>query len=146
MKTALAIFSAVILLAGCHERPDEATTTEPMMTIENTAAKVTPVEIPPMIDENAPPPPRTDTTTTGVHAAATDTGPMSRDEALLRKMELPFAPAIAMDPVDGNKVSINNTTPMLEYKKKLYYFYTPENRRAFKANPEQYLKGPMARY
>ena len=61
------------------------------------------------------------------------------DEKL--RASLPFSPAIAMDPIDGGKISIRATTPIFEYKGKIYYFTNEENRRAFAANPEQYLKG-----
>lgn len=56
---------------------------------------------------------------------------------------LPFTPAIAMDPIDGSKISIRATTPTYEHKGKIYYFSTEENRRAFIANPEAGLKGGM---
>jgi YHS domain-containing protein len=54
---------------------------------------------------------------------------------------LPFSPAIAMDPIDGSKISIRATTPTYEYKGKIYYFSNEANRRIFVANPEVALKG-----
>jgi len=68
------------------------------------------------------------------------------DEMLQHKINLPFAPAIAMDPVDGGKVSIRIDTPIIEYKNKIYYFTSEANRRAFAANPETYVKGTLSRY
>ena len=60
------------------------------------------------------------------------------------RAQLPFAPAIALDPVDGLKVSIRATTPLAEYKNHLFYFTSEENKRVFLASPDQYLKGPFA--
>ncbi|GAC1436061.1 MAG: hypothetical protein NVSMB68_08180 [Thermoanaerobaculia bacterium] len=54
---------------------------------------------------------------------------------------LPFAPAIAMDPIDGSKLSILANTPTLEHKGHIYYFSKEENKRTFAANPDQYSKG-----
>lgn len=65
--------------------------------------------------------------------------PTPQDEAL--RASLPFSPAIAMDPVDGSKISIRASIPTLEYKNKLYYFANEEHKRTFVANPEQYTKG-----
>ena len=65
--------------------------------------------------------------------------PTAQDEAL--RASLPFSPAIAMDPIDGSKISIRASIPTLEYKNKLYYFATEDHKREFAANPEQYTKG-----
>lgn len=54
---------------------------------------------------------------------------------------LPFVPAIAMDPVNGSKVSIRADTPTTEYKGHIYYFASPENLAEFRANPDQFMKG-----
>ena len=61
-------------------------------------------------------------------------------------MNLPFAPPIAMDPVDGSKVSITPETPMAEHKNRVYYFGSAKNRQAFAANPESFLKEKLASY
>ena len=53
---------------------------------------------------------------------------------------LPFSPAIAMDPVNGDKISIRASTPTLDYKGRYYYFTNEENKRVFVANPDQYTK------
>ena len=37
------------------------------------------------------------------------------------------------------------TTPVFEYKGKIYYFSSEANKRAFAANPEAYLKGGYMR-
>ena len=60
------------------------------------------------------------------------------------RAQLPFAPAIALDPIDGLKVSIRATTPVVEYKNHLFYFSSDANKRTFVAAPDQYLKGPFA--
>ena len=57
------------------------------------------------------------------------------------RAELPFSPAIAMDPIDGSKISIRAATPTFEYKGKIYYFSNEANKRTFTANPEGILKG-----
>lgn len=68
--------------------------------------------------------------------------PTPQDEAL--RASLPFAPAIAMDPVDGSKISIRANTPTAEYKGHVFYFSSEANKRAFIASPDQYLKGVFA--
>jgi YHS domain-containing protein len=65
-----------------------------------------------------------------------------RDEAL--RAALPFAPAIAMDPVGGSKISIRASTPTAEYKGRIFYFTNEENKRQFLANPDQYMKGSFS--
>ena len=54
---------------------------------------------------------------------------------------LPFAPAIAMDPIDGSKISILAHTPTFEYRGHIYYFSSVENKAKFAAAPDQYAKG-----
>ena len=61
------------------------------------------------------------------------------DEKL--RASLPFTPAIAMDPIDGSKISIRATTPTYEYKGKIYYFQNEANKQVFVGSPEQALKG-----
>lgn len=65
------------------------------------------------------------------------------DEQL--RASLPFSPAIAMDPIDGSKISIRATTPTFEYKGKIYYFSSESNKSAFAANPAEYLKGSLTK-
>lgn len=57
------------------------------------------------------------------------------------RASLPFSPPIAMDPIDGSKISIRAATPMYEYKEKIYYFSNEANKRIFMASPEHALKG-----
>jgi YHS domain-containing protein len=61
-------------------------------------------------------------------------------------VDLPFTPAISMDPVDGGKVSIRPDTPVAEFKDRIYYFRNEENRQAFVRNPEKYARGSLSRY
>lgn len=65
--------------------------------------------------------------------------PTAEDEAL--RNNLPFAPAIAMDPVDGSKISIRANTPMVDMKNRIYYFSSDANKKIFLANPDQFTKG-----
>ncbi len=67
-------------------------------------------------------------------------------EVTAAELNLPFAPAIAMDPVDGQKVSITKDTPIAEYKDRIYYFNSAANKRAFMKNAEDYLSGKLATY
>jgi YHS domain-containing protein len=64
---------------------------------------------------------------------------MTPDDERVRAA-LPFSPAIAMDPVNGDKISIRANTPTFEYKERIYYFTNEENKRTFTANPDQYTK------
>lgn len=61
-------------------------------------------------------------------------------------VDLPFTPAISMDPVDGSKVSIRSATPVAEFKDRIYYFQSEENRQAFLRNPDKYVRGSLSRY
>lgn len=65
------------------------------------------------------------------------------DEKL--RASLPFTPAIAMDPIDGSKITIRASTPTFEYKGRIYYFQTEANKQQFAGNPEAVLKGGMMR-
>ena len=69
-----------------------------------------------------------------------DTTPAMIEAAKKIRAALPFSPGIAMDPIDGSKISIRATTPIFEYKNRLYYFSSETNKRAFASNPEQFLK------
>jgi YHS domain-containing protein len=61
-------------------------------------------------------------------------------------VDLPFTPAISMDPVDGGKVSIRPDTPVAEFKDRIYYFRSEENRQSFLRNPDKYVRGSLSRY
>jgi YHS domain-containing protein len=133
------ILLALALAAGCSRKAQTVEAPPPtstdMRTIDSANLRPAPIEAPPVLTDEAPPLKQLNI------VAQTDAPPppTPQDEAL--RASLPFAPAIAMDPVDGSKISIRVSIPTLEYKNKLYYFATDEHKRAFLANPEQYTKG-----
>ena len=128
---------AVILAAACDSAPPSQTSAQraELRTIDSTPPHPAPLDPPPTLNDEAPPPkPKTmpwETPTPIVFSAA--------DEKV--RAELPFSPAIAMDPIDGSKISIRAATPTFEYKGKIYYFSNEANKRTFTANPEGILKG-----
>ncbi|HEY5611235.1 MAG TPA: hypothetical protein VIL97_08500 [Thermoanaerobaculia bacterium] len=136
-----ALAVAALLLAACQQTPQTAPVRE-VRTIENTPVRTGPVEPLPMIDDqDALPRPKID------HSQQAKGGaPEPYDDELQKKMGLPFAPAIAMDPVDGSKVSIRPNTPAAEHKNRLFYFSSASNRAAFLAQPQKYLTGELAKY
>lgn len=138
-------FLIAVLAAACAQPKASPPTPVDVRTIENTPINALPIEPLPTIDEPPGEGPvavaTTDTTATSARSK-----PVSKQEELARKMNLPFAPAIAMDPVDGNKVSIGPETPVVEYKNRLYYFGSVRNKQAFLANPDTYLKEKLFTY
>jgi YHS domain-containing protein len=137
--SALALLPAALLaLAACDSSPSTAEAA-PAQTINTVLPVPAPLDPPPMLQDEAPPPkPKVLPWQT-----ATPIVFSPEDEKL--RAALPFSPAIAMDPIDGGKISIRALTPTFDYKGKIYYFSTEENKRAFAANPEQYLKGGYMR-
>lgn len=127
-----------IALTACDATPPPVDTVQ-MQTINTVLPVPEPLDPPPMLQDEAPPPkPKAlpwETPTPIVFSP--------EDEKL--RAALPFSPAIAMDPIGGEKISIRATTPTFEYKGKIYYFSSEESKRAFAANPEQYLKGGYLR-
>lgn len=103
---------------------------------------------------SSPPPARTDSTVRTIEQADDipalplpsehSTSAASTSEPAL--VDLPFTPAISMDPVDGGKVSIRPDTPVAEFKDRIYYFRNEENRQAFLRNPDKYVRGSLSRY
>ncbi|MFL6244546.1 MAG: YHS domain-containing protein [Thermoanaerobaculia bacterium] len=134
--------SVVVLLAlavaACDSTPPspKSAQVQSINTVMPVPAQLDP---PPMLNDEAPPPkPKAlpwETPTPIVFSP--------EDEKL--RASLPFSPAIAMDPIDGSKISIRAATPTFEYKGKIYYFSSEGNKQAFSANPEQYLKGGYMR-
>jgi len=130
---------AAVFAAACDSTPAKRTPAQPaqaeMRTINDVQPQPAKLEAPPMLTDEAPPPkPKAlpwETPTPIVFSP--------EDEKL--RASLPFTPAIAMDPIDGSKLSIRAATPMLEYKGKFYYFSSEANLNTFKANPDQYLTG-----
>jgi YHS domain-containing protein len=137
----LAILAATLAVA-CHQPSNvsKRPTVEhsEMRTIENIDPRPVVNDPPPMLRDEAPPPkPK------GQPWEPPQPVPLTPEDEKLRAA-LPFAPAIAMDPIDGSKVSILARTPMLEYKGHIYYFSSEENKRAFAASPDQYTKGAFS--
>jgi YHS domain-containing protein len=134
MRRLPALILIVIALSACDSTPPPVEAAH-LQTINTVRPVPAPLDPPPMLQDEAPPPkPKAlpwETPTPIVFSP--------EDEKL--RASLPFSPAIAMDPIDGGKISIRATTPTFEYKGKIYYFTNDENKRAFAANPEQYLKG-----
>ena len=110
-----------------------------MTSIHTVPPRPAPLPPPPMLLDEAPPP-------------KPKAMPWETPKAIVFSPEdekirssLPFSPAIAMDPIDGSKISIRAATPIFEYKGKIYYFSTEENKRQFASNPEAILKGGLMR-
>jgi YHS domain-containing protein len=132
----------MILAVSCHRAPQRASRPpaqhSEMRTIESVDARPVVIDPPPMLRDEAPPPkPK------GQPWEPPQPVPLTPEDEKLRAA-LPFAPAIAMDPIDGSKVSILARTPMLEYKGHIYYFQSEENKRMFAASPDQYTKGAFS--
>ena len=135
----IAIVLAFLSAAACSRAPRqqqlEAQQAAEMRTIDNVDPHGTVNDAPPMLTDEAPPPkPKTMPWETPTPVVMTP-----EDEKL--RGALPFSPAIAMDPINGDKISIRASTPTFEYKGKIYYFSSEENRRTFVANPEGIIKG-----
>lgn len=140
MNRTLVLALLVALLAASCGGKSRARASQPqanaeMRTIDSANVRPATIDAPPMLTDEAPPP----KTATNLAQADAPPPPTAQDEAL--RAALPFAPAIAMDAVDGSKISIRASTPTVEYKNKLYYFSSEDHKRQFVANPEQYTKG-----
>jgi YHS domain-containing protein len=146
MTRSLALLAAATLAAGCSQPASHSgtpattsasvTSTNGLQTIDNADLRPAALDPPPMLtDEGATTPkPKVD-----LAQPDAPPPPTAQDEAL--RAALPFAPAIAMDPIDGSKISIRASTPQFELKGKIYYFSSEENKKIFSSNPEQYQKG-----
>ncbi len=135
---AVTLLSAIV--SGCGKGKQTAAASRAqsngeMRTIDSAALHPAPIDPPPMLTDEAPPVKKID----NMARADAPPPPTEQDEAL--RASLPFTPAIAMDPIDGSKISIRASIPTLEYKNKLYYFANEDHKRTFVANPEQYTKG-----
>ena len=142
--------ASALALTGCEPRPPRQIPATVVQTIENTPPRLAPVQPPPMLEESSMPVrpnpaiPAPGTPQPG-KAGAPKKGP-DPAEALAAKTNLPFTPAIAMDPVDGSKISITAETPIASHEDRWYYFTSEANRRAFLANPAQYTKGSLSNF
>ena len=138
------LLSALILSTACMGTPAATPESEQqqlaeMKTIETVDPRPAVIDPPLLLqDEAAPPKPLGQPWEPPRPVELTP-----EDEAL--RASLPFTPAIAMDPVAGSKISITAKTPIFEFKGRLYYFESEENKRAFTANPSSFLTGKFTR-
>lgn len=139
-----------LFLLGCEQQ----IRVEPveMETVENAPLRSVPIEAPPQLQPEIALPPAgaspspTPAASGRAPVTAPTVAPKAGEVPVAALTNLPFAPAIAMDPVDGSKIPINLGTPVLEHKNRLYYFSSEANRRAFMADPDRYLKGQLSRF
>ncbi len=110
-----------------------------MRTIESVESRPKVNDPPPMLQDEAPPP-----KPIGLPWEKKQAVELTPEDEKVRAA-LPFSPAIAMDPIDGSKITIRATTPTVEYKGKIYYFSSEANKKQFDSNPEAVLKGGMMR-
>ena len=136
----LLLVSGLAFLAACDAGPQPAQTQHFQTVTQMANQPHAPLQPPPMLLDEAPPP------------KPKPLNQWDRPEPIVFTPEdekvrgaLPFSPAIAMDPIDGSKISVRATTPTLQYKGKIYYFSSEANKSSFKATPEVYLKGGMMR-
>jgi len=134
--------SVVLVLlaaAACDSAPPPPRAQTHIQTINSIPAQPANLPQPPMLQDEAPPPkPKAlpwETPTPIVFSL--------EDEKL--RSALPFTPAIAMDPIDGSKISIRAATPTFEHKGKIYYFSTEANKAIFAANPDAIIKDGYTR-
>lgn len=136
MKIPFLCLAALALMACGRFAPQTTRPAAPadMQSVDSVPPAPAPLQ-PPMTltDEGPAPKPSKE-----IMQADAPPPPTPQDEAV--RAALPFAPAIALDPVDGNKISIRANTPQFDYKGHLFYFSSEANRRAFINNPEQYVK------
>ncbi|MBV8517129.1 MAG: YHS domain-containing protein [Acidobacteria bacterium] len=136
MRRIAVLLSAVLLLAACDATtaPQQNAQSE-MRTISSAPPRPAPLDAPPTLQDEAPPPkPKAMPWETPTPIVFTP------DDEKLRA-SLPFTPAIAMDPIDGSKISIRAATPTFEFKGKIYYFSSDDHKRTFMSKPEEYAKG-----
>jgi YHS domain-containing protein len=113
-----------------------ATASSDISTIDNADPRPAILDPPPMLTDEGAPTPKSKLSLSQPNAPPP---PSALDEAL--RASLPFAPAIAMDPVDGSKISIRSATARFEVKGKIFYFSSEENKRKFTQDPDAYMKG-----
>src|SRR5437763_1288159 len=115
----------LIVIAGCaRQSPPRAKVTRAhaeMRTIESVPPAPAILDPPPMLPDEAPAPKPKDA------VQAQNMTPLTTQDEQVRA-RLPFAPAIGLDPVDGSKLSIRASTPMLEYKGHIFYFTSEANK------------------
>ncbi|HEY4641182.1 MAG TPA: hypothetical protein VII75_07540 [Thermoanaerobaculia bacterium] len=134
----------LILMLACSGEPERTANTAPqkiakaeIQTIDSTDPRPAVMQPPPVLPDEAPAP-------KPLNLSPNQEMPVLTPQDERVRAQLPFAPAIALDPIDGLKVSIRSTTPMAEYKNHLFYFSSDANKRMFLASPDQYMKGVFA--
>lgn len=141
MRVLVSALGALALLTTCARSsaaPRRQAPAPEVKTIDNADLRPTALDPPPVLtDEGPAPKPKPD-----VMSPDAPPPPTPQDEAL--RASLPFSPAIALDPVNGTKISIRANTLMWEYKGHFYYFAGEDSRKEFQANPEQFTKGVFA--
>jgi YHS domain-containing protein len=146
MRRALTVALCLVIAAACHQAPKKTASAAPapqkkvgdMRSIDDIDPRPVVFDPPPMLrDEAAPPKP------VGQPWEVKQPVPLTPEDEKMRAA-LPFTPAIAMDPIDGSKISMLARTPTFEYKGHIYYFSSEENKRAFASAPDQYVKGAFA--
>jgi YHS domain-containing protein len=126
----------LLAVVACHQPATRPAQAVQMQTIDSVDMRRTAVDPPPTLTDVGPAPKPKPNQQSNAHPLD------ARDEAV--RAALPFVPAIAMDPVDGSKISIRADTPTLELKGHIYYFSSAENKAKFVADPQSYLKGPFS--
>ena len=136
MKRVSVLLTAFAFVA-CDSAPRPSqTASAQVQTIHSLPAQPAPLNPPPMLQDEAPPPkPKP------LHQWDIPEPIIFSPEDEKLRAALPFTPAIAMDPIDGSKISIRAATPTFEHKGKIYYFSSEANRNTFAANPDATLKG-----
>ena len=134
----VSVLMACALLCACPRsapRAQKASTANEVHTVDSSDPRPAVIEPPPVLTDEGPAPKAKG----GVLSEDAPPPPTAQDEAL--RASLPFAPAIALDPVDGSKISIRSGTPMADYKGHFFYFSSEATKRTFVASPDQFLKG-----
>jgi YHS domain-containing protein len=139
----LLIAAAALLLWGCPQ-PQPVAPLE-MRTIEDTRLPALPTRAPDEIDASLAQVPLSELGRESDEPDAAAPEP-PKPPPSGEPISLPFAPPIALDPVNGSKLTIRSNTATYEFKGRIYYFETEANKRAFEANPEQYLTGALGRF
>jgi YHS domain-containing protein len=133
----ISVVVLALTLAACDSAPRTTqTASAQVQTIHSMPAQPAQLNPPPMLQDEAPPPkPKP------LHQWDIPEPIIFSPEDEKLRAGLPFTPAIAMDPIDGGKISIRATTPTFEHKGKIYYFSSEANKQQFAANPDAILKG-----
>src|ERR1700682_917826 len=134
MKRSLALLAATLTVACSQPAPRSgqpalraaAATSSDINTIDNADPRPAIRDPPPMLTDEGVPGQKLKTT---VAAPDAPPPPNAQDEAL--RSSLPFAPAIALDPIDGSQISIRAATARAEVKGKVFYFSSEDNKRKF---------------